>query len=353
MTPLHWYYAKLLAFSGFLIVPLLVPASYYAGLPWLVPAFAFIGVPVLDLLIGSDGTRPLEHPAARLAVAWLRMIPRLYVFLWVPMLLWAAYTVSHEATGPAAAWLVVSVAIATAFATCVAHELLHWPSAFDFGLSRLIMAAVAYGPFPLEHLHHHAFVGVQRQGTTPPLGESVWSFALKNFAFTVRCACNIERRRQLAKNLPLFGNRFLQQWILTSAIIGVFAMIGGLWGLLLFAAQAAFGVFTTEYVNYAQHYGLSRQPDAPAHGRLSWNSNNFMTNAFTLNITRHVHHHERADVPYYDLEHIGATPLLPAGYLALFFPAMIPAVWRRLMDARAQRFAASAGLSGAAAHRAG
>lgn len=88
---------------------------------------------------------------------------------------------------------------------------------------------------------------------------------------------------------------------------------------------------------------MSREASDPARGGLSWNSNNFMTNAFTLNITRHVHHHERADVPYYDLEHIEGMPLLPAGYLALFFPAMIPAVWRGLMDARAQRFMASAG----------
>ncbi|MBE0623499.1 MAG: hypothetical protein IH606_01680 [Burkholderiales bacterium] len=60
-----------------------------------------------------------------------------------------------------------------------------------------------------------------------------------------------------------------------------------------------------------------------------------MTNAFTLNITRHVHHHLDAGVPNYDLEFIESMPLLPGGYLTLFFPAMIPPVWRRLMDARA------------------
>ena len=26
-------------------------------------------------------------------------------------------------------------------------------------------------------------------------------------------------------------------------------------------------------------------------------------------------------------------PLLPAGYFALFFPAMVPALWRAIMDA--------------------
>lgn len=177
------------------------------------------------------------------------------------------------------------------------------------------------------------------EGTTPPLGQSVWSAVAKNALFTLRSAWRIERRRQLAKHLPLLRNRYIQQWLLTSVIIGIFVIIGGTWGLVLFVAQAAFGVFTTEYVNYAQHYGLSREPHDPPRDSLSWNSNGFMTNAFTLNITRHVHHHQHADVPYYDLEHIESMPLLPAGYLTLFFPAMIPPVWRRLMDARAQQFA--------------
>jgi Fatty acid desaturase len=171
--------------------------------------------------------------------------------------------------------------------------------------------------------------------------ETVWGFVAKNALFTFRSAWRIERRRQLAKHLPLVRNRFVQQWLLTSIIIGVFVIIGGAWALILFIAEAAFGLFTTEYVNYAQHYGLSREADAPPRGSLSWNSNGFTTNAFTLNITRHVDHHLRADVPYYDLKHIDSMPLLPGGYLALFLPAMIPLIWRRLMDARAQQFATS------------
>lgn len=342
MTRSVWYYAKLLAFSTFPSIPLLVPLAYYAGLPWVLPAFAFIGIPIADLLIGIDRTVALGASAPRLAVAWLRLIPRLYVFLWLPVLCWAAHTLATEAHGATAAWLVASASISTSFATCAAHELLHWPSRFDFGLSRLIMATAAYGPFTLEHLHHHAYVGLRREGTTPPIGQSVWSFLVCNYVFTVRCAWCIERRRQLVKGHPLIANRFVQQWLLTGVIVGIFALIGGIWGLVLFAAQAVFGIFTTEYVNYAQHYGLSRGPGEQQRADLSWYSNNFATNAFTLNITRHVHHHERADVPYYDLECMGSMPLLPAGYLALFFPALIPAIWRRIMDARAKQFAASA-----------
>ena len=69
MGPSAWYCAKLAAFSAFPTVPLFVITGYYADVPWLVAAFAFIGIPVLDLLIGPDGTEPLERSAPRIAVA--------------------------------------------------------------------------------------------------------------------------------------------------------------------------------------------------------------------------------------------------------------------------------------------
>ncbi len=328
---------KAAAFSLFPVLPPLVLVGYYIGLPWIVPVIVFVGIPLADLVIGSDESRPPLHSSV-LALAWLRTIPRLYVVLWLGTLMYAAYILSREPHLTDAVWLVASAAVTSAFATCAAHELLHWPSKVDFALSRLIMAAVAYGPFTLEHLHHHAYVGVRREGTTPPLGQSVWRFVLENYAFTLRCAWRIERKRQLAKKRSWVGNKFIQQWLLTGAIAAVFFAIGGGWGVLLFAAQAAFGIFTTDYVNYAQHYGLSRPPDAHSRPDLSWNSNYFLTNALTLNITRHVHHHEDATVPYYDLEYIEGMPLLPAGYLGLFFPALIPPFWRWLMDRRASRF---------------
>src|SRR5438105_1136888 len=113
MTPCSWYYSKLVAFSVFPFVPLLVPGGYYAGVPWLAPVFAFIGIPVLDLLIGADRTRPLTSPAPRPVIGWLRTIPRLYVFVWVGTLIWAAHAWTSESAPLLAGWLLVSVAVAT------------------------------------------------------------------------------------------------------------------------------------------------------------------------------------------------------------------------------------------------
>lgn len=340
MTLRTWYFAKIGAFTAFPALPLLAPIGYYTGRPWLSPLFVFVAVPFLDWMIGPDQSRPPEPAVPRVAVIWLQAIPRMYVFMWLGTLAWAATLLPNDSIPAATAtWLLVSMAANSAFAACVAHELLHWQAPFDRGLARLIMATVAYGQFPIEHLHHHRQVGIVYAGTTPPLGQSVWTFVSRNVLFTFRSAWEIERVRQMSETLPLLRNRYVQQWALTVVIVVLFIAIGGAWGLIVFLAQAAGGIYTTEYVNYAQHYGLTRNADAPPRGSLSWSSNGFVTNALTLNITRHADHHLRPHVPYYELEHIDSMPLLPSGYLALFFPVMIPALWRRLMDARAQKFA--------------
>ena len=337
-----WYYAKLAAFSGFPIIPLLAPMGYHFQLPWLSPVYVFVAIPLLDALIGFDRTQPLSRPAPKAAVRWHYLIPHVYVGTWLAVLLWAAHVLADTSSTGERLAILVGAAMASAFATCAGHELLHRPGKLDRFMSRLTMATVAYGQFVTEHLHHHATVGIVRAGTTPPLGQCVWTFVLRNAAFSFRNSWRIERRRQLAAGRSLLGNLYVQQWASTAALFALFLVLGGAWGALLFVVQAGFAVFSLEYINYAEHYGLARQPHEPLSGRLAWSSNGFVTNAMTLNITRHAHHHESPGVPYQDLEHMPGMPLLPAGYFALFFPALIPAAWRRIMDARAREFPRSA-----------
>ena len=332
MSPGRWYYLKLLAFSAFPIIPLLAPIGYYAHLPWLSPLIIFFLIPGLDLLIGSDRTQPLDNPPPRAATIWLYFVPHIYVVVWLVTLAWGVTVVAGNSSALDLLAIIVGLALASAFATCAGHELVHRPGKLDRFMSRLTMATVAYGQFVTEHLHHHATVGIVRAGTTPTFGQSMWSFVMRNVAFSFRNSWRIERRRQLRAGKPLLGNLYVQQWFATAAILGVFVALGGAWGAILFLAQAGFAIFALEYINYAEHYGLTRQASDPLSGRLAWSSNGFMTNAMTLNITRHAHHHESPGVPYQDLRHMGDMPLLPAGYFALFFPALVPPLWRAIMD---------------------
>jgi len=168
------------------------------------------------------------------------------------------------------------------------------------------------------------------------LGQSVWRAVARDALFTLRSAWGIERRRQLAKHLPLLGNRYIQQWLLTALIIASCNDRRDVGSGALRRSRLRLAYLQTEYVNYAQHYGLSRESRDPPRGSLSWNSNSFMTNAFTLNITRHVHHHLDAGVPYYGLEAHRIDAAAARRISDPVLPAMIPPVWRRLMDARAR-----------------
>ena len=331
-----WNSAKVAAFSLYPAIPLLAPLGYYSGAPWLSAAIVFIAIPLLDLAFPNDRSGPFSG-TSRMG-KWLYWLPQVYVAVWSGVVGWALIVLqSGIVTGGTAVWLILSVGLATSFATCAAHELLHWPERLPRALARLVMATVAYGHFPIEHVHHHATVGLRHEGTTPPLGQSVWSFLVSNAAFSFKSAWRIERKRQGSKGVGLAHNRFLQQWLLTALVVATFVSFAGLPGLLLYLVMAAFGIYTTEYVNYAQHYGLSRVHGNGITGEVSWSSNGLATNAVTLNITRHAHHHVRSGLRYYELEHVDHVPMLPAGYLALFFPAMVPAIWRGLMDERARR----------------
>lgn len=342
-----WDVGKILTFSAFPLIPALAPIGYYGAAPWLSPLLVLVIVPLVDLVLRNDRSTDAlrEHPAV---AALLRLVPFVYAVVWAVVLGWALWILrSHALPASTTTWLLVSVGIGSAFATCAAHEMLHWPESSARAAARLIMATVAYGPFPLEHLHHHAAVGLRDQGTTPPLGQGLWSYLAQNVPYTFVSARRSERERQRRRSATIAQNRFVQQVALTVVMAVAFAAVAGWPGLLLFAVQAAFGIYTTEYVNYAQHYGLSRNPAEPITGNVSWSSNGLLTNALTLNITRHADHHVNGALRYYELKALTGAPALPAGYLGLFFPAMVPALWRAVMDKRARRVtAAGASASG-------
>ena len=53
-----------------------------------------------------------------------------------------------------------------------------------------------------------------------------------------------------------------------------------------------------------------------------------------LELTRHPAHHLKASEPFWKLRPFEGAPNLPTGYFGLFWPCMIPPLWRKLMDHR-------------------
>ncbi len=106
--------------------------------------------------------------------------------------------------------------------------------------------------------------------------------------------------------------------------------------------QAVIGFSLLEVVNYMEHYGMLRQKvgtgDRQRYERVdpshSWNSNNIATNVLLYHLQRHSDHHANPTRRYQVLRDYEESPVLPTGYAGMIVLAIVPAVWRRVMDPR-------------------
>ena len=69
----------------------------------------------------------------------------------------------------------------------------------------------------------------------------------------------------------------------------------------------------------------------PSH---SWNSNNIATNVLLYHLQRHSDHHANPTRRYQTLRDFQESPVLPTGYAGMIVLALVPPVWRRVMDPR-------------------
>jgi alkane 1-monooxygenase len=171
-------------------------------------------------------------------------------------------------------------------------------------------------------------------------GEDAYRFILRAVAGQVReaWAFEVARLRRRDRRALGLGNRMLAYAAIEIAIAAGFALIGprafGLW-----LGQAVLAVVMLELFNYIAHYGLVRA--AMPGGRVerlaarhSWNSTRRMNNAALLNMGRHSDHHRHPTRAYQGLEVMAGAPELPAGYAGAILLALVPPLWRRVMDPR-------------------
>ncbi len=122
-------------------------------------------------------------------------------------------------------------------------------------------------------------------------------------------------------------------WGLAVALLG--------WTVLPFlVVQALVGITLLEAVNYLEHYGLLRQvvgvPGKERFERVdprhSWNSDQIATNVLLYHLQRHSDHHANPTRRYQALRHFDESPVLPTGYAGMILLALVPPLWRRVMD---------------------
>jgi alkane 1-monooxygenase len=344
-----------LAFMAPLLLPGLVVLGYFAGGAgnFLLILVIFGVVPLVDLILPQNTATALS--ARDYSPGW-RMFFDLILYVWVPtgiaIVAWGASVFCSSADLISRIGLTVSVgAMMGSAGIFVAHELGHRRGPTNRGLAYLLLSLIFYAHFLIEHNEgHHVRVATPKDAATASPGETLWHFLPRAIVCGFCNAWRIETRRLRAQHIPVLhlDNRML--WTLIGPVTAVaFVMSISRWHALLYLiGQAAIAVFVIELGNYIEHYGLVRKVSAngkyePVQIHHSWNSNSPVTSWVSLNLQRHSNHHCRATRRYEALEHIESAPRLPTSYAGMALVALIPPLWRHIMDPRAAKWRTHSG----------
>ncbi|MBQ0897763.1 alkane 1-monooxygenase [Micromonospora sp. U56] len=311
---------------------------------WLTPVVVFGLIPVVDLLIGDDRRNPPEEAVPRLSAdgyyRWLTYLylPTQYAALVLCCAVWARGDLSWLA----AAGLVASVGVVNGIAINTAHELGHKRETAERWLSKVALAPTGYGHFYVEHNRgHHTRVATPEDPASSRLGESFWAFWPRTVGGSLRSAWRLETSRfRLRGRSPwTWRNDILNAWAMTLVLYAALMLAFGPGVLVFLLLQAVVGFSLLEVVNYLEHYGLARQRTAAGRyekvdPRHSWNSDRTVTNVFLIQLQRHSDHHANPLRRYQTLRSFDTSPQLPAGYATMVVAALVPPLWRRVMDHR-------------------
>ena len=224
------------------------------------------------------------------------------------------------------------------------HELLHQKNNLERWLGDLLLSMVLYSHFRSEHLLvHHVHVATPRDAVTARYNEGFHRFFLRVLRDCPQSAWRAEAALLARRGAGAFSrkNPFWRYALLQALMLGLAVLLGGWVGLALFLWQALSAVWQLELTNYVEHYGLTRRHMGngkfehvkPHH---SWNAAHKASNWLLINLQRHSDHHYKPDRRFPLLQNYEAdeAPQLPFGYPLMASVAMIPPLWRRVMNPR-------------------
>jgi alkane 1-monooxygenase len=311
---------------------------------WLTPLFVFVILPLLDLTAPADPANPPEGVSDQLqADRFYRWCTYLYLPLQAVGLVLGCWAWAHgDLSWLERAGMVASIGAVSGIGINTAHELGHKRERAERWLSKVALAPTAYGHFYVEHNRgHHVRVATPEDPASARLGESFWRFWPRTVVGSLRSAWRLETRRlgRHGRGPWTPRNDILNAWLLTVLLFAALAAGFGPGVLPLLAAQAVFGFSLLEVVNYIEHYGLARQRTATdryekADPRHSWNSDAFLSNLALYQLQRHSDHHANPTRRYQALRSFDSSPQLPSGYGTMVILAVVPPLWRRVMDHR-------------------
>jgi alkane 1-monooxygenase len=215
-----------------------------------------------------------------------------------------------------------------------AHDLIHRRHRWAVWLGQAYFTLCAFGHHASAHkLVHHVFVATPRDPNTPQRGRTLYGFIPNAWWGSFKAAWRVESRRRDGGFPTPFA--FYIAGSLSAAVLA-FVWQGG-WGLLVYLALAFYAASQMLAADYVQHYGLwrKRRPDGkwePVSPRHSWDTPGAFTAVMMFHAGRHADHHAHPYRPYPALRDLPAAPVHPFSVATMVVIAMIPPLWRRMVD---------------------
>ncbi len=307
--------------------------------------YAFILIPLAELALKPnesnfdfDASEKLKDKLVFSFLLWFHVLFQYAVVINLLLLLSDAGTTIIETIG-----IIISSGLSMgALGITVAHELIHRKSKFEQFLGKVLLLSVFYLHFFIEHIRgHHKKVGTDEDPASAKFGESFYHFLLRTVVYSYISAWKLEGDRLRKKNInPIsFSNQMIIFTLNSLVYLGLIFFIFGGKATLFYLLTSVFAFSLLEAVNYIEHYGLRRNVNSE--GRLerveyyhSWNSNFPLSRWILFELTRHSDHHLNASKKYQVLNSIENSPEHPTGYPGMIFLALVPPLWKRIMDKR-------------------
>jgi alkane 1-monooxygenase len=322
-------------------------ATGWGGWFWIGPVVILVIVPLLDLVAGLDRSNPPDDVIDALEKdRYYRWVTYAYLPVQYAGFVLAFWMIgSGELSTVDKIGLAITIGCVGGIGINTAHELGHKKESHERWLSKIALAQSFYGHFYIEHNRgHHVRVATPEDPASSRFGESFYRFWPRTVFGSLASAWRLERKRYARRDRHPFriGNDVLNAWLMSAALwVAMIAWLG-VTVLPYLVIQAVIGFSLLEVVNYMEHYGMLRQrvgkPERRRYERVdpshSWNSNNIATNVLLYHLQRHSDHHANPTRRYQTLRDFAESPTLPTGYAGMIVLALVPPLWRRVMDPR-------------------
>jgi alkane 1-monooxygenase len=314
---------------------LLALGAIWGGL-WIVAAVVYLTglTSLLDRLIKRESKASDAAYDDALSVALA-----LTHFALIPLVVWALSADHLAPLGKAGVFFAAGLWFGQV-SNANAHELIHRSTRGLHRLGMWVYISLLFGHHTSAHvLVHHRHVATAADPNTSRKGESLYRYMLRAWIGSFREGYRAEAARLRRIQRPAWRNPYLVY--VGGALICLAAafLLGGWATLFAYIALCAYAQSQLLMSDYVQHYGLMRAQDAdgnpvPVSAQHSWNSPHWFSSALMLNATRHSDHHAHPTRHYPALTLPEDAPMLPRPLPLMASIALIPPLWRKIMDPR-------------------